>query len=174
MMDMVSSDDKGVAIAAIHCQGIVLGMADLAIFECDVVTSYETHGRAATLEIDSSNSQIFAIDKLYVVVSVGDIIRMSEQWFLSFGCANYNGLLGSAFSSDCPAGGLRIADDAGHPLKQALHDGLIVRIVFLEPRGTVLIVNDWRVNNAFQQVDAARRLQIRIRSGANAARIRLR
>lgn len=78
IVDVISSDDKGVTITAVHCQSVVLSVADLAIFECDVVSSYESYAGAAALEMNSSDSEIFAIDKLDIIVSSCDIFRVGE------------------------------------------------------------------------------------------------
>ena len=69
MVDVISSDDKGVAVAAVHCQGVVVGMTDLAIFECDVMAPDKAYARASAFEPDCPNGQVLAIGKFDVIVS---------------------------------------------------------------------------------------------------------
>ena len=106
MVDVVSSDNKGVAVAAVHCQSVVQCITDLTIFECNVVTPDKSYAGAAALEIDSADSEIFAIDELDIVVSGCDLLRMCEHWFLVFDSTNCNGRLSGALGGDGPPGGL--------------------------------------------------------------------
>jgi len=106
MVDVIPSDDKGVAVSAVHRQGIVEGVTYLAIFEYDVVSPDKTHARAAAFEPDCPNGQVLAIDELDIIVSRCGVFRMCEQRLLTFGGTNRYRFFGGAFSGDGAAGRL--------------------------------------------------------------------
>ena len=58
VMNVISSDNEGVAVTAVHRQGVVFGPADFALLERDVMAPDKPHTRVAALEMQAPNRQV--------------------------------------------------------------------------------------------------------------------
>ena len=120
VMNMVPTDDKGIAIPAVHRKCVIPSLENLAVFECDVVPPYEAHTRASALEAQASNGQVRTIHELNIVVPIDVVSRTPEQWRFSFSGPNDNWLCRRTLGGDSPTGVLRVGS--------SVQDELIARL----------------------------------------------
>src|ERR1051325_9008654 len=92
MVNVITSDDERVAIAAVHVQCIVAGFKDLALFEGHVLSANEPHTRTAALKPQSSDHNVRTIHEFDVVLFVTLVFRPREQRRLARRGANDYGL----------------------------------------------------------------------------------
>src|SRR5258705_6454104 len=97
VMNVIASDDEGLAVAAVHRECVVAGLEYLAIFERDMVSTNEPHARTPALKPQSANDQVRAIHEFDVVLPVAITGRPSQERLFTVGGANNDGLLCRAF-----------------------------------------------------------------------------
>lgn len=108
VMDVISSDHEGVTVAAVHRQGIVASPADFALLKGYMMPPDEAHTRAAAPEPYAANSQVRAVDKFNVVISVGIIFGSCENRFFALCGADDNRIFLCAVGGDGSPTVLRI------------------------------------------------------------------
>ena len=113
---MVPADDEAVATAAVHGQGIVAGLEDLAVLERDVMTADEPDARAAAFEPYPANDKVRAVDEFDVVVPVDLVCRAGEQRRLTFRGPDDDGSIRSPVGRNRPASVLRVFAAVQHQL----------------------------------------------------------
>ena len=108
VMNVVVADNKGMAVTAVHGEGIVAGVKDLAGLQGDVVSADKTDTRTATLKTQAPDDQMGTVHEFDVVVFVDVVRGACQQGGLSLSRTYHNGFALRALDADRSSSILRI------------------------------------------------------------------
>jgi hypothetical protein len=107
-MNVILTDNKGIAVPTIHCQCIIACLEDLTFLNRDMVSPDEPHSTTSTLEAYAFDGQVCTVNKLNVIVLINVIGRARQKRFFSICSSNNNGFSRSTFGGNRPSAVLRI------------------------------------------------------------------